>query len=94
MWGPGEFWGVGAVGRSWYCVETVKRGKGLEDGEFCWREGAVGRGLEEGGKEGGLGGRGQRGRLEGSPRSPLASSPALALANQALPSQPAALSRR
>lgn len=70
MWGPGESWGVGAVGRSWYWVETVKRGKGLEDGEFCWREGAVGRGLGEGGKEGGPRGEGTAGTPGGEPQEP------------------------
>ena len=70
-------WGaVGGVGRYWYWVETVNRGNGLEEGEFCWREGARGGGVawEREGKGVGLHGRGQ-GLLEGSPRSPAGQRP-------------------
>lgn len=44
--------GCGWYGEVLILVETIRRGKGLEKGEFCWREGAVERDPGEGGMGG------------------------------------------
>lgn len=52
-------------------METVRRGKGLEEGEFCWREGAVERDPGEGGMGGGgPGWEGAVGAPRGEPQEP------------------------
>lgn len=80
-------WGaVGGVGRYWYWVETVNRGNGLEEGEFCWREGARGGEWPGRGRERVWACMGEgRGSWRGAPGALLVSDPALAGANHACP---------